>query len=221
VRTALAAARAGVRAEDQYQVDQELGSLAWVAGDAVASLVVYDSVIAYQSDNPEGLQGRATALALARRWDEAFPAYDAAVRMRTGIVGLRCDYARDLLRAGRVDAARGQLDEAKLLDEENPEAEALRAWADLAAGSLDAARVHAKQALAWGPWSDLAQIIAGAIEARAGNVDGAKAAWAPIEARIARSSAPEYVYRPKLARWERVHALPAVERELLSEFRGR
>jgi len=176
-------------------------------------------VLAYQSDNPSGLQGRAVALALARPVDSAFLQYEAAVRMRTGVVELRNDFARDLLRAGRVAEARVQLAEARLLDEENPTSEALRAWAELIEGHLDAARTHAKQALEWGPWSDLARIVLGAIERRAGAQDAAKAAWAPVEKRIAENAPPGYVFRPKLSTWEEIHALPAVERGLLEGFR--
>jgi len=148
-RAALGMSRPAVRAEDRYLVDEELGWLAWAEGDATSSLAAFDSVLAYQSDNPEGQQGRAAALALAGRNEEAFRQYEDAVRMRTGIPDLRCAYARDLLRAGRVADARAQLDAARLLDEHNPTAEALRAWADLLDGKLPSARGHARQALAW------------------------------------------------------------------------
>ena len=220
-RAGLEAARDQVRAEDRYQMDLAIGRLAWVAGDAPRALAAFDSVLAYQSDNPGGLQGRAAALALAGRPDEAFQQYDAAVRMRTGVVDLRCDYARELLRAGKVSEARSQLDEAKLLDEENPTAEALRAWAALASGQTEAARAHAKQARAWGPWCDLADIVAGAVEARAGRADAARAAWGPVDRRIAANASPEYVFRPRLSTWEQVHALPAAERTILDAFRKR
>jgi len=218
VMAALSASRATVRAEDRYLVDTELGSLAWTAGEAGAALAAYDSVLAYQSDSPEGLHGRASALALAGRWDESFALYDRAVRERTGVVDLRCDVAMDLMRAGRVDRARAHLDEAKLLDEQNPTAEALRAWVSLSQGSVDAARAHAKQALAWGPWCDLARIVSGAIETKAGRADAARAAWAPVVSRIEKNAPPEYVYRPKIATWEETHRLPAVERQLLESW---
>jgi len=208
-----------VRAEDRYQVDLAIGRGAWLAGDAARALAAYDSVLAYQSDNPGGLQGRAAALALAGRTDEAFRQYDAAVRMRTGVVELRNDYARELLRAGKVAEARVQLAEAKLLDEENSTAEALRAWAELGEGRLAAARAHAKQALAWGPWSDLARIVLGEIEQRAGAAAEARRAWAPVEQRIAGNEPPGYVFRPKLSTWEEIHTLPAVERGILEAFR--
>jgi tetratricopeptide (TPR) repeat protein len=204
-----------VRAEDRYQVDLARGSMAWVRGDAATALAAYDSALAYQSDQPQGLWGKASALALARRWDEAFAMYDRAVRMRTGVVGLRCDYARDLLRAGRVAQARTQLDEAKLLDAEHPDAEALRGWADLLNGDAAAAKRHAQQALVWGKWSDLASIVLGKAEAAAGHVEAARAAWAGVQERIEEKAPPEYVFRPKLADWESVHELPAVEREML------
>jgi len=219
VRAPLAIARDSVRAEDRYQVDIALAELAWTAGDAAAALAAADSVLAYQSDSPSGQQLRAAALALTERWDEAFAQYESAVRMRTGIVDLRNAYARDLLRAGRTADARAQLDAAKLLDEENATAEALRAWAALSDGRIDAARAHAKQAILWGPRCDLAQIVAGAIEQRTGRTAAARAAWAGVDARLAAARPPEWIFRPKLSTWEQVGALPAVERRLLEEWR--
>jgi len=221
VRSGLAQARGRVRAGDRFRIDQALGSYAWVAGDPAASLAAYDSVIAYQSDDPTGLRGRAAALAYAGRSDSAFKLYDAAVRVRTGVVDLRCEYAFDLLWARRMPEARRQLDEAMLLDAENPTAEALRAWAALEAGDAKMARAHVKQALAWGPWCDLAHIVAGGIAARAGERSGAERAWAPVRERMAREAPPEYVFRAKLATWERVHTMPASERRLLERFAAR
>jgi len=221
----LAAARAGlsnarprVGEADRYLVDAAMGAYAWNLGDPDAALAAFDSVLAYQSDNPEGLHGRAAALALAGRSDEAFKLYDEAVRGRTGVVELRNDFARDLLVAGRAPDAVRQLDEAKLIDEQNPTAEALRAWAALSAGNPAAARAHARQALAWGSWCDLARIVEGGIAMQAGDKPGAERAWAPVRARIAQHAPPEYVYRPKLAVWEEVHTLPVIERKLLEQF---
>jgi len=216
----LASARPGVRAEDRYLVDVAIGRLAWSAGDAARAVAACDSVLAYQSDHPEGLWARAAALALAGRTDEAFETYARVVRMRTGLINLRCDYARDLLRAGRVDEARAQLAEAALLDEHHPTAEALRGWADLVAGDLDGARGHLDRALEWGEWCDLARIVRARVERAAGNAEAARAAAAPVRDRIARVAAPGYVFREERATWEPVHRLPAVERLLLDEPAG-
>jgi predicted Zn-dependent protease len=217
-RAQLAASRSAVSAEDRYQLDERLGRYGWAKGDAAAALASYDSVLAYQSDNPEGLHGRAAALALAGRNDEAFALYDQAVRVRTGVVDLRCDYARDLLFAGRSADAMRQLDAAALLDAENPTAEALRGWAALTAGDLAAARTHVRQAEMWGAWCDLARIVEGGIAKRDGDQAAADRAWAPIRERITKQAPPEYVYRPKLAVWEQAHVLPAVERRLLDQL---
>ena len=213
--------RAGVRDEDRWLVDLELARLAWVRGDAAAALAAADSVLARQSDSPEGLRARASSLALAGRWDDAFAEYDKAVRLRTGVVDLRCDYAFDLLRAGRVDQARRQLDEARLLDEGDPTAEALRGWLALQAGEVAAARSHATHALEWGPWSDLARIVLGAAEQRAGNAAAAAAAWAPVRERIASHAPPEWTFRASVATWQPAHQLPAIERELLKQVEER
>jgi tetratricopeptide (TPR) repeat protein len=218
VRAELAAARGAVRPEDRPQVDQLLGAHAWRAGDAAASLAAYDSVLARQSDDPSGLHGRAAALALAGRSDSSFALYEQAVRSRSGIVDLRCDFAFDLLWAGRLAEAKRQLDEASLLDPEHPLAEALRGWAALERGDPKAARAHARQALAWGGWCDLARIVEGGVAARGGDRAAAERAWAPVRERIVSDSPPGYVFRNKLASWERVHVLPAVERRLLERF---
>ena len=213
--------RSGVREEDHRLVDLELAHLAWERGDALAALAAADSVLAHQSDSPDGLRARASSLALAGRWDDAFAEYDKAVRLRTGIVDLRCDYAFDLLRAGRVDQARTQLDEARLLDERDPTAEALRGWLALQTGDFAGARSHARQALMWGEWSDLARIVLGGAERRAGNAAAAAAAWEPVREWITSGAPPGWVFRTSLSTWQPVHQLPAIERGLLKELEKR
>ena len=212
--------RPGVRPEDLPFVDLEIARLAWTRGDAATALAAADSVLARQSDSPDGLRARASALALASRWDEAFAEYDKAVRVRTGVTDLRCDYAFDLLRAMRLDAARTQLDEVKLLDPEDPQAEALRGLLALRQGDAAGALQHARQALAWGPWSDFAQIMIGAAHRGASDAAGAEAGWAPVLERVAKQTPPEWIYRANLAQWNPVHTLPAAELELLRQERG-
>jgi tetratricopeptide (TPR) repeat protein len=210
-----ARARAGVTDAERWVVDLERSHLAWTAGDAATALAAADSVLARQADSPDGLRERAASLALAARWDEAFTEYDKAVRQRTGIADLRCDYARDLLRAGRPGPAQRQLDEARLLDPENPTAEALRGWLVLAGGDAATAQIHARQALDWGPWCDLARIVLGLAQKSAGDDAAAESTWAPVRARLAKDEPPAFVYREKISTWEAVHELPAVERALL------
>lgn len=211
----LEAGRAKVHAGDRYLVQTALGANYWLRGDAGKSGVQYDSVLAYQSDNPEALWGRAQALALDRDWDAAFAMYERAVRMRTGIPQLRCDYARDLLRAGWLAEARAQIDAAALLDPQLPTTEALRGWWWLESGNADSASACVQRALGWGEWCDMARIVHGMIETRRGNTAAAEAAWAPLRERIARGAPPDYIYRKSLSTWQSVHELPAVERGLM------
>lgn len=213
--------RDGVRAEDRWLVDLEISRLAWTRGDADLALAAADSVLARQSDSPGGLRARASALALAKRWDEAFAAYEQAVRLRTGIVDLRCDYAFDLARAGRFEEATRQLDEAKLLDEKDPTAEALRGLLALRQEDPGAAFTCAQRALEWGPWSDLARIVLGFAQRDTGHAAEAEASWAPVRERIARNAPLEWVYRQDIATWVPTHQLPAVERALFTELESR
>lgn len=225
-RAELAEARAAVAPGDRYRVDSGLGALALQAGDGAAALAAYDSVLAYQSDSPEGLPGRAGALALRATegeaaWDSVWAQYDRAVRMRTGIASLRCAYALELLRANQVARATEQLDAARLLDERQPDAEALRAWAALQKGDLAAAGAHSKQALAWGAWSDLAQAVDIAVTERSGHGAAARERWRAFDARRDATRGPSWIFRPDLATWERVHAFPAAERAAIDAMRSR
>ena len=216
---ALAAARPGVREEERYQVDLALGGYRWAAGDASGALAAYDSVLAYQSDSPEGLWGTATARALAGEWDAAWKRYDEAVRLRTGVVPLRDDYARDLLRAGETDRAEEQVKAALLLDPEDPTTLALEAWVALARGDAGRAAAAADSALGFGPWCDLAAIVKARAQIAQGKGAEASKTLAPIRERAKRGAPPEYVYREKWGRYDEVHALPAVERQLIPEVK--
>lgn len=209
-------ARAALRGEDRFRVDLALADHHRRLGDAAAALAAYDAVLAYQADQPEALWGRAAALALDGRWDEAFAQYDAALRLRTGLLPLRRDYALDLLRAGRRDAARAQLREALLLDPRDPDTRALEAWLTLADGDAAAALTGADAAVASAAWSDLAVIVrAGALQAL-GRGAQAQAAVAPLRQRIAAGATPRYVYRPDKSAWLSVQALPASERRVMA-----
>jgi tetratricopeptide (TPR) repeat protein len=212
------AARGRVKVEDRYLVDLALGGWLWNQGRAEEAIATYDSVLAYQSDSPDALWGKASSLALAGRWEEAFPLYEQAVRLRTGVVSLRCDVARDLIRAGRVDEARKHLDEARILEAENPVAEALRGWAALASGDAAAALAHARQATSWGEWCDLARIVAAKAHQALGDRAAAGAAVAPVRERLVSNAPPAYLYLPKQATWQSIHELPAIERALLAEL---
>lgn len=211
----LEAARPKVRAEERYLVDLEIGRLHWVKGDAESALAAFDTVLSYQADNPEALWGAALAHALAERWSEAWPLYDKAVQVRTGVVALRTDYGRDLMRAGELASAPEQIQAALLLDPDDPQALALKAWWALGEGHVEEAGQIVAQAREHGPWSDLALIVQAYVERLQGRFEDAHRTLEPLRQRMADDSPPKLVYRPKQATWEQVHTLPAVERALV------
>jgi tetratricopeptide (TPR) repeat protein len=208
--------RSQVRVEDRYLVDLALGANYWRLGDAPRALAAYEDVLAYQSDNPEGLWGKAAALALAERWDEAFALYEQVVRLRTGVPELRADYARDLLRAGRIDQARAQLDAARLLDPVHPGVLAVAAWATLSAGDAVGASTQAAKVLEAAPWFDLARLVKATALQQLGNARAANKIVAPLRQRLTQRTPPGYVYRGEVAAWVSVHEMPALERRLLA-----
>ena len=87
--------------------------------------------------------------------------------------------------------------------------------------AVHAARASAWPALEWGAWSDLARIVLGAAEQRAGNAAAAAAAWEPVEERIANDAPPEWTFRASIATWQPVHQRPTIERELLEQLQER
>lgn len=201
--------------EDRFRVDLALADHHRRLGDVARALAAYDAVLAYQGDQPEALWGRAVTLALDGRWDEAFAQYEAVLRLRTGLLPLRRDYALDLLRAGRVEPARAQVKAALLLDPADPDTLALQGWLALQDGDAATARRVASEALALGPWSDLAAIVQAAALQALGQPEGAQALLAPLRQRIAAGAPPKYVYRPEKSGWFSVQQLPASERRVM------
>jgi len=215
----LAANREQLKGDDAFRVDLALADYQRKLGRIAPALAAFDAALAHQADSPEGLWGKAATLALDRRWDEAFALYEQVLRLRTGLVALRADYIRDLLRAGRFDQARTQLKEAQLLNAQDSSLLALEAWLLLVADKHpSAALARASAALEQGAWSDQALILKAAAQQALGQTAQARETLAPLRRRIATRAAPEYVYRVRLSSWVSVHELTAVELELLERL---
>lgn len=210
----LAAARSQIRDEDLPTVDLELGRMYWIHGDGAAALTAYERALSVQSDMPEAIWGRAMAHALEQQWDSAWSAYDEAVRSRTGIVELRCDYAFDLLRAGEIDRAAAQIEEAKLLDATDPRVRALDAWMHLTRGDAQRSREIAAAAAREADWCVLASIVEARAAFALGDSASAQDTASAIRERM-REGSPRFVFRPKWGRYDEVETFPAVERALI------
>ena len=137
------------------------------------------------------------------------------MRLRTGVVELRTDFALDLLRANLLTRARAQVEAALLLDPDDATALALEGWVLLGEQRPADAMASLSRAREEAPWSDLVLII----EARAcqamGDAEAAGSAIGPVQERIKKKAPPEFVYREKWGRYDEVHTLPAVERALI------
>ena len=222
VVSSLMRARAEIGHEDKYLVDLALGGYFRRMGDVQAAIESYDLVLKYQSDNPEAMWGKGATLALAGRWDEAFSLYEQTLRLRTGVVELRNDYARDLLMAGRRSQARAQVSAALLLDPTDPTSQAIDGWLTLLDGDAEYALRKSGAALASAQWNDLARLVNAKALNALGKTREALAVIKPVRDRISNNSPPAYIYRHVTASWISVHELPAVERKLLNDLlRGR
>ncbi|MCV2353049.1 tetratricopeptide repeat protein [Paucibacter sp. B2R-40] len=223
VTDTLAASRTGLATdEDRYLLDLALGDHYRKLGDGPRALAAFDAALQYQSDSPEGLWGRAAALAmLDERWDEAFAVYEQALRLRTGVVALRADLVQDLLRAGRFDAAAKQLTEALLLDADDPRLAALGAWLTLEGKKdAEAALPKAGAALEKAPWNDLALIVKAAALKSLGRLEESRQVLAPLRERMASGAPPQWLYLADKSSWVSLHELPNVERGLLRRWLG-
>jgi tetratricopeptide (TPR) repeat protein len=211
----LEASRSTVRCDERHRLDQKLSALYWVAGDATGAQTAAERVLAAHADAPSGLWALAQAQALRGAWAAAWAAYEAAVLQRTGIAELRCDYARDLLRAGEVERATEQVEAARLLEPEEPQVLACLAWLQQTKGQPEDARRSAKKALAVAPWCDLARLRLVLAEQHLGSLKAAAVALEPWRHRLETGQPPEYIFRADLGRYELIYTQPAVERALL------
>ena len=220
VVSTLQAHRNKLKGEDRFLVDLAIADGQRKLGLNIRAIHNYDAALAYQADSPESLWGKAATLGQARHWDPAFELYDKVLRLRTGLVPLRADRLRDTLRAGRLDQAREQLNEALLLDPVDPNLLALGAWLSLANKDAQGALRQADATLAKAPWCDLAVIVKGGALKALNRKAEAEGAVAPLKAAIKADHGPSYVYRPEQSGWVSVHEMPSVERELLREWMG-
>lgn len=211
---ALLKGRERLSEQDRFELDLAAGRYAVHQGDAKPALAAYEAALAVQADSPEALWGRAAALALAGRADEAFAVYERVLKLRTGVQALRLEYARELLLAGRLDAARAQLGEARTLNAAEPELLALQAWLALRDGDAPLALRLAEQALAGAAWCDSALLMKAAALRGLQREPEAKALLAALDARLLPEATPRYVYRSETSEWESVNLASAGWRRL-------
>ena len=208
----LAQGRERLGARDRFEVDMALGRYRLTLGQTEAALTDFEQALAYQADNPEALWGRASALAQAQRWAEAFEVYGRVLQLRTGLMPLRLDYARQLLIAGRLEQAQAQLNETRTLNPTEPELLALQAWLALAQQQPSQALALSAQALQAAPWCDTARLVQAAAWRMQGDAQQRQQAQAQLDelqARLRPGATPRQVYRADVSGWTTVNLASA------------
>lgn len=216
----LRSVRDDIRDEEKDRIDMAMGRYYWILGDTEPSKDAYRAALEIRQEHPWALWGLASAHALAGEYEEAWENYTQAVRLRSGAGDLRGAFARDLLLAGEKELAREQIEEALLLDPDNPRSIAMSAWMLVEDGDPDSALAVAEKVLELTPWCDLAVLIKAKAERALGQDSFATETLRPWMERVDASAPPDYVYQPKWGRYEEVHTLPAVEQRIVEESAG-
>ncbi len=146
---------------ERTQLIREIAGWQFTCGMFEQAVVNYTLVLAEQSTDDDALRGYAEALLWAGQIGRADSVYQVALKRRSGVVGLRLDYARLLLLTGELDAAKSQIDEAELLKPANGRIAAHRAWWAKLSGKHEESLDHAIVALQQYPDDALVQAIAG------------------------------------------------------------
>ncbi|NNE09960.1 MAG: tetratricopeptide repeat protein, partial [Gemmatimonadetes bacterium] len=96
---------AAVGESDRYDIDHALGNAYLRDGQLKPAAAAYERVLAYQSDHPGALWGIGLTFGFNGRKEEAEGYFQQAIKRRNGIPELRSDYARYLIREGRLEDA--------------------------------------------------------------------------------------------------------------------
>jgi len=170
---------------EQTFLKRELAGMEVSSGKFAEAVVNYRDVLAQQGTDDAALQGYAEALFLSGDIAASDSVYRVALLRRSGLVGLRLDYARLLLWTGRLDDAAAQLAEAVLLKPKDGRLAVHRAWLAQARGDSAEARELTEYALKTNQDDALVQSIAA-------NLLAPEAKRALIE-RV-RTAVPHWVY---------------------------
>jgi predicted Zn-dependent protease len=206
---------------ERYRVALDLGRarLDQEAVDEARSFS--DSVLAYQSDNPEGLQLRGDVEAAAGRLESARVYFNRDIAVRAGTLGIRIAYAQALLMASGVDSARieeaaRQVDAARLADPEDPHVEMMDGWLALDRGHAAEAVTKLKHALSRADWLDLARVELARAELVSGDPGAARKILEPLQARFTGPEQLRYVYNSRQSGFEMVGEAGYTERHELA-----
>ncbi len=208
-------ARQSVDKNQRWEIELALGSAYAARGELRNARDAYEWVLSYQNDNPEALWGLAYTLGFNGARERADELFQKVVRRRSGIVELRTDYARFLIREGRYDEAEKQLGEARGLDPVSTDVETAAGLLALYQGDPEGAKRSLESARLYADYNDLATALLANSLVRLGDLEGAETLLDPIRESMERGDPPTWVYVKKKADFIPAHEYPAELRWIL------
>ncbi len=204
----------GTDTSDRKQLMQSLGDALVYAGRYEEAREAYRFILDREPTNYTALWGLATA---SRNSPEADSLFRLALKERTGLAGLRFDYARYLLKAGKIEDARTQMKECELLAPKDGEILTLRAMI----AELDKQRPLAlalyDQALSTASSPRLAAVKkAGLLRATKKKTESAE--LVAVLTREADSGVPSYIYDTEVSNYTLKNLWPYEVKQMLREL---
>lgn len=190
---------------EQTQLLRDVAGIQLASGFFDEAVVNYKVVLAKQSTDDDALRGYAEALLWDGQLQAADSVYRVAIKRRSGVAGLRLEYARLLLLSGRTDEARDQINEADLLKPSDGRVMIHRAWLENETGS-SATRAPVLAALKQYPDDAIVQAISA-------NLLGENTRQALIAE--TKSAVPAWVYNPSESAYEARHYWDAPSLKIL------
>lgn len=206
---------ASVDESERHDVDVALGNAYLLDGQLKAAAAAYERVLAYQADHPSALWGIGLTFGFNGRKEEADGYFRQAIKRRNGIPELRSDYARYLIREGRLDDASKQIEEARLIDPKNADVECTAGLLALFGNDAEGAARALEEARQIADYNDLATILFARTKLAGGNVTECGALLSPILEAVRKGSPPSFTYLAEKVEWRAIHEYSAEVRWML------
>jgi tetratricopeptide (TPR) repeat protein len=202
--------------DQRIELRRNLGFALNYAGRYEEAAIEFREILAEQSNDPDALWGLGNALAGLKRYDEADSAFGEAVKKRSGVVGLRLDYAQAMLAAKRNDIAGEQVVEASLLAPKDGDVLTFLGWIAATGGDWEAAKINYTAALEADPDYRLASVLLITAEKKLGNKNEAARLLKQAQAQM-KSDSPEWHYVTRISDYEARKVWPHDLKELLAD----
>jgi tetratricopeptide (TPR) repeat protein len=221
----LTKALSAVDSTERNPVRQELGNAMLYVGRYEDAAGQFRSILREISDDPMALWGLGVALGDAGDYAKADGAFTQALSRRSGIIELRLDYARMLIKAGKLDAAGKQIEEAQILSPGDAQVLTIKGWYMMASGEFALALSNLDRAIELAPDLRLASVLRVRVlwempkPRRAPPIKHNSAGLeAALMVEAERTDVPQWMFLPRKTGYIPSRIWPQFQRELLREY---